>query len=151
MMSKISTLYDAFRTRLSVVLPTHKELVNVQTIEDNDELFLSKGQNFHLDVGQNTNRILSCKLSVARQAVVTITRAVRGHERDIEERVTTTKDILEDQFLVIQDFEKDPTIGSEVSKILYLNDGGMQEVFTGAGHYLMIRTTFELEYIEDLS
>ena len=83
--------------------------------------------------------------------MITLTRAVRGTDRDISARLTTEKALLEDHLTLIKDFEKDPTLDTSSAKVNYLSDNGINEVFTGAGHFLMIQLTYAIEYFEDLS
>lgn len=150
-MSKISTIIDNFRTRMATILPDHKELRHVRAIEENDELFMAKGQAVAYGFGSNTNRNLSCRLSKVINVVATVTRAVRGHDRDVETRIEAEKDLLEDQLLIIKDIEKDASLDSITARIAYVSDNGIEEIFVGKGHYLMIQSNFELEYFEELT
>ena len=149
-MSKISTILDNLRTRVSTVLPTHKQLPFNREIEENDTLFLSKGYAIAVGPGSNTNRNLSCRLSIARTAIITVTRAHFGVDRDITVRNTLEKDLLEDQFLIIDDLEKDPSLESVVAQIKYESDNGIEEVFVDTGHFLKIETVYSFEYLETL-
>jgi hypothetical protein len=150
-MSKISTIADNIRTRVTTILPTHKILPNNRIIEENDTLYLSKGQAVSLGPGLNTNRLTGCKLSIQRTATVTITRAHFGVDRDTAVRNTLEKDLLEDQFLIIQDLEKDPDLDGTTARMVFLADNGIEEIFVEQGHFLMIQTTFEFEYLENLT
>ena len=150
-MSKISLIYDAMRTSLTTLLPTHNELVNARQIEQNDTLFLIKGQAVLLADGFNTNRILTCKLSVQRNAIVTISRQVFGTDRDISKKIATEKSLLEDHYIILKEFEKNVTLSSNVSKISYVSDSGIQEIYTDSLLFLMLQTTFSFEYLEDLT
>jgi len=150
-MSDISTIIDNMRTRVAAVFPTHKKLPNNRQIEENDTLFLSKGYAVAIGPGANTRRLLSCKLSVNRAAIITITRAHFGVDRDTVVRDTLEKNLLEDQFLLIKDLEKDPSLDGFVAKINYSTDNGIEEVFVEQGHFLMIQTVYEFEYFENLS
>ncbi len=150
-MSKISTIVDNIRTRVGTVLSDHKQLFNNRIIEENDTLFLSKGYAVGLGPGTNSNRLLSCKLSVLRTATITITRAHFGVDMDVDVRNTLEKDLLEDQYLIINDLEKDPDLESVVASIKYQSDNGIEEVFTAQGHFLMVQSIYEFEYFEDLT
>ena len=150
-MSKITTIIDNIRTRVATILPTHKELPNNRTIGENDTLFLSKGRAVSIGPGANTNRLVGCKLSIQRIVTVTITRAHFGVDRDTTVRNNLEKNLLEDQFLIIQDLEKDPDVDGVTARMVYSSDNGIEEVFGEQGHFLMIQTIFDFEYLEDLT
>ena len=150
-MSKITTISDNIRLRVATILSDHKKLPNNRLIEENDNLFLSKGYAISLGAGNNTNRLMACKLSIQRSAIITITRAHFGVDRDTTVRDTLEKNLLEDQFLIIKDLEKDPDLDGDTARFVYLGDNGIEEVFVEQGHFLMVQSTFDFEYLEDLS
>lgn len=150
-MSKITTIIDNIRTRVGTVLTDHKKLCNNRNIDDNDILFLSKGYAVAVGPGNNSNRLLSCNLSIQRTAIVTITRAHFGVDLDTTVRDSLEKSLLEDQFLLIKDLEKDPDLEGILARISYGGDNGIEEVFVDEGHFLMVQTNFDFEYLESLS
>ena len=150
-MSNISTIYDAIRTTMATLLPTHKELVNARQIEANDLLFMVKGQCVLIADAFNTNRILSCKLSVSRNVIVTITRQVFGTDRDITKKVETEKALLEDHFILLNEFEKNVTLNGVTAKITYVSDTGIEEIYTESLLFLMMQINFNFEYFETLT
>lgn len=150
-MSNISTAIDAIRTRVSTLLSGHKKLSNNRVIEENAALYLDRGYAVAIGPGVNTNRLVGCKMSLNRSVIVTVTRAHFGVDLDTAVRDTLEKTLLEDQFLIIKDLEKDPTVSEAVAKINYTNDNGIEEVFIEEGHFLMIQTIFDFEYFEDLT
>jgi len=150
-MSRISDIYDALRARLVAIYPSHRELARPSNIQLNDLLTMSKGQGLRILEGNNTNRLIGCKLSIRRSCEVTVTRQIFARELDIAARVQTEKDLFEDQFLLIKDFEKDATLSTVTAKIAYLADNGVEEIFIDQTEYIMTKTIFEFEYLEDLN
>jgi hypothetical protein len=150
-MSKISTIMDNFRARMAAVLADHKELSYPRSLFNNNELFLTKGQGCYLGPGINTQRNLSCRLSKQINMTVVITRANRGHDRDIETRILAEKNLLEDQLLIIKDIEKDSSLDSVAARVVYQSDNGIDEVFVNEKDFLFIQTNFLIEYFEDLT
>ena len=149
-MSKISTIIDTFRTRLSTVLPDHKELPYNRQIEMNSNLYLDKGYAFSTSTKSHTNRSLSCRISQNMTAIITVTRLVFAHDRDIEKRVLVEKTLYEDQFLLINDLQKDADLSSSASNVSYVSDNGIEDVFSNETHFLMIQSTFDFEYFDNL-
>lgn len=149
-MSKISQIHDAIYARVISLLPNHKELTNPRFMEQNDALYLRKGFAINITSGENTNRDFACSLSYRRTLLLTNTLQVFGTDRDTTLRKTTEKNLLEDQFLLIKDIEKDPTLNQVTNQINFLSDNGIQEVFFEQGSFLMIQSQINFEYFEDL-
>lgn len=151
-MSKVSDSYDAFKARVSAVLPSHFVLPNPYAPEQNSENALRVGQGVKFMGGLNSNRSLSCQLSIRRQIEVVITRKYYGSELMTANKTTVEKALLEDQYLVINEVEKDPTnaLSSVVVQARFESDSGIEFVFNDDKPFLMIRTIFALEYIENL-
>lgn len=150
-MSSISTIYDTLRVRMATIFPDHKELPYNQTINLNDGLFLTQGWAVYFADAINTNRLLSCQLSLSRNVNITLSRKVFGLDRDVTTRVTVEKNLLEDHLILIKDIEKDPDLNGAAAKILYISDLGIQTLFSEQMHYLYIQTIFSIEYFENLN
>jgi hypothetical protein len=151
-MSKASDAYDAVKARVAAVLPNHFVLPNPYAPEQNSENALRVGQGVKFLGGSNSNRSLSCQLSISRQVEVVITRKYYGSEMMTANKSTVEKSLLEDQYLVIKEVEKDPTVAltSVVVQTRFESDSGIEFVFNDDKPFLMIRTLFALEYIENL-
>lgn len=149
-MSQISTIFDAINTFIGANFSGHKIYVNPYDLTLNDEFILNKGIGFYLAGATNTNRQISCYHSVSRELVFNISRVNRGTERDRTIRQTVEKELLEDHFTLIKEFEKDPTIQSLCSNTLWTSDGGIEFVYGDRISYLKIETRFNIEYLEQL-
>lgn len=149
-MSKITSIFDAMVTRVSGVLTDHARLTDPYNIEQNTDLTLEKAFGVAVLDGVNTERNLSCQLSVQRTVQVSIARRYSAHELDIISKDDTVKALLEDHFLVVDAFEEEPTLGSLVAKGAYSSDSGI--IFIRDNEpFLAIQTNFLMEYFEDLT
>lgn len=149
-MSQISTIFDSVNTFIGTHFATHKIYVNPYDLALNDEFILNKGIGFYIGPGSNSNRQISCYASVSRELIFNLSRVNRGTERDRTIRQTVEKELLEDHFTLIKEFEKDPTIQSLCSNTLWTSDGGIEFVYGDRISYLKIETRFNIEYLEQL-
>jgi hypothetical protein len=150
-MSKISTAFDDFKNKIIALLASHVQLTNPYAVEENTEGALNQGFGVIFGAGENTRRLVGCKMSVARNFNLVLTRKFYAQELNISGKETTAKDLFEDQKTVILEIEKNPTIGSTaIAKIDYVNDNGIEFVFTEKDNYLKLETTFRVEYFETL-
>jgi len=150
-MSVISTVYDTVDTHLGTLFSgTHKKFYDPRELGVNDTYALGRGYGFYLGPGNNTNRNISCKLSVQRELVVSLSIINRGTAKDISIRQTAEKQLLEDHFTLIKSFEQDPTLEDLLAKLIYSGDNGIENVFTDRNNYLVIESSFDIEYFENL-
>lgn len=152
-MSKATDSYEALKDRIETVLPTHNRLIQPYKPEENPEDRIKKGYGIQIGPGENTNRNISCKISIKRDMIVVLTRKWFAKELDRDAKEVTEKALLEDQFLVIADFEADPTLGASgtVVNSAYVSDSGVDFIFTNKDNFIKLETTFSLEYLEDLN
>ena len=151
-MSAISTIYDSIVSLLGTTYSTgYFKLKNPYEVEENDNKSLNKGYGFRINTGDNSNRQLSCHLSMRRDVTFINTIVNRGTERDDTIRETAEKTLLEDQYKLIEALENDPTINDLCAKMVYVSDNGIEQIYGENNNYLMIETTYEIEYIENLS
>ena len=149
-MSQISSIYDAMHSRIVGVLTDHKRLPNPYKPIENTQLFLKKGYGVAILEGNNDNNQLSSQLGITRDFRVVITRKMYALENQGTDKATTEKNLLEDQFLVIKDFEKNTTLNSTASMTEYVSDSGIQTVSQDKDNYLSIETVFRVQYFENL-
>jgi hypothetical protein len=152
-MSKISTIVDNIGTELATLLgATHKEIVDPILIEANDTLYLRRGYGYVMGPGANSNRQVGCQLSVERDVIITNTIAIHATKSDITAYRTAWKTLLEDQLLIIDLMEKNPTINSVTAKMAFVSDNGIEPIFNDKREaFLMIQSIFSFEYFEDLT
>jgi hypothetical protein len=152
-MSKISTIVDNIGTELATLLgATHKEIVDPILIEANDTLYLRRGYGYVMGAGENSDRQLGCQLSVERDVIITNTIAIHATKSDITAYRAAWKTLLEDQLLIIDLMEKNPTINSVTAKMAFISDNGIEPIFNDKREaFLMIQSIFSFEYFEDLT
>lgn len=150
-MSKISTIYDAMVTRLAITFPNHFRLPVVYAIEANPEPMISLGYAIRIGSASNLNRHVGCQMDIERLMVVSITREFKALELDIGPKATVEKLLLEDQYSLILDFEKNFALNDpSVSACQFVGDNGIEIVFTERNRFLKIESTFRIRYFEDL-
>lgn len=152
-MSKIVDSIDALKARIAAVLPNHKELTNPYETDENPETILKQGFGVRIREGVNSNRSGSCILSVQRTIEIVLTRKYYAYELNRTAKENTEKALLEDQFLVLQDIEGEPTIGNSnaVTQFGYTGDSGIEFVFSDEKPFYQLVSQFRLEYLEDLN
>lgn len=149
-MSKISGIYDAFQARIAVILPAHARLSNPYDIVENPESYLKKGVGLALGPARKAGKLFAgCKQMLYRDFVVSITREVIAREIDGARKAETEKQILEDLYLLIQDFEKTPSV-NELGTAQYESDTGIVTVIKDGDALMLVSATFSVLYVETL-
>jgi hypothetical protein len=151
MSTNITTAYNAMITRLAAVLTSHKRLTNPYNLSDNTHQFLTIGYGLAIGPAENTRRILGCLITQRRELQVVITRKYFATQFDVSGKSTTEKQILEDLFLVVKDFEKSTNLNDTNLTTQYVSDSGIEFVDGDGGPFLAIRATFSLDYQEDIT
>ena len=152
MSSKISTIYDAMVTRLGTIFPNHFRLPSVQYAELNPESFLVQGWCFRIGSGENAKRELSCQMAIDRTIYVTLTREFKALELDPAPKAAVEKTLLEDQYTLINDFEKTFTLNDpSVAACEFVSDNGIEIVFyKEKDRFIKIESSFRIRYFESL-
>lgn len=156
-MSNITTAFDAIKSKMQTLYPTasgYSQLTNPYNIQDNPTLALMKGWGVALNSGTNSQRELSCRLSIQRTITVMFTRLSQGNELLTANKETNTKALFEDQFTLIKELEKETSLNNNVSGItrfVYQSDEGIGFVETDTESIFTLATTFLLEYFENLN
>lgn len=157
-MSQFSSAYDALMSLVQTTLPNHKELINPYTPEINDELTYDAAWGLAIAEAQNTNRVVGCEMSIERSVMVTVSRKIMAgtlnrNAETIAARRTTEKNLFEDLELVIEAFEKSPTVNNSnpIVKTVYEGDSGLEFVRTERHDLIMVRAVFKMEYFKALT
>lgn len=150
-MSAVSTMFDNLKTRVVAVLGAEfADLPDAYDIEENPALLLKKGFAIGFGPGLNTKRTQSRLMSISRQMVITVTRALDATELDSSGKQATAKQLLEDLKLVMADLETNQTLNNGLTIAGFENDGGIESVKAEGENFLMIQGTFSVEYFENL-
>lgn len=150
-MSKVSTVYDAMITRITALLPNHARLGNPYAPASNASLFLKQGYGVKIGPARDTNRIISNQKIIAREYTVVVTRKFLALENAPETKATTEKQLLEDAYLLVKDFETNTTINETAVMTSYTSDGGIEFIDKEKDHFLIVETVFTVEYLENLT
>jgi len=152
-MSKISTIYDGIVTRLDTLFPDHRRISNPYFPDENSTPALRKGYGLQIGSISNPQEVLSCQLSIDRDMIITLSREFRAREFQLTKKEDTFKDLLEDQFLILKDFEGDPTLGLSgvLTNILFVSGSSIERVFDDKDNFVKLDTTFSIKYFEDLT
>jgi len=149
-MTAVSDLYDGMITILAAnfAAPTYKKLVNPYDIELNDALALARGYGFFM--GPKSSRADKLGRHEGFEAQIEVVQTIinRGTERDTAIRETAEKNLLEDQYTLIDYLRLNTAPIAKVWDISYVSDLGFEPVFTDKQNYVMIRTTLRAIFSE---
>lgn len=152
-MSVISAAYNAIVSEIQTLLPSHLRLSNPNVVEKNPEPQLKLGWGIRLAGATNAQLELGCSASFERDIIIIITRKFYANELNTVGKADVEKLILEDQFLLLKEFEKEPQVNATTGVInfVFVSDNGIEFVFTGeSGNFLKIESTYKLRYIETI-
>lgn len=147
-MSKISDAHTALVGLMGTLFPLHNRLSNAYKIEENNDLFLRKGWAIGIFSGNNTERKVGCKFSINRIISITFTRKYEALENDPSGKSDYELELMEDQYLLVNELEQNPTLDNTVPIIKYIDDSGIQYIRTETDRYLMLQMTVSIEYLE---
>lgn len=152
-MSTPTDAFDALVARIVAVYPDHVRLPDGEQIEENTEQQLKKGVGMWPEAAENSERMVSCQGSLRRDYKVTLTRVVRANEFNLTPKEDAMKTLLEDQFKIIKDIEKDPHLADSgnIAQARFLSDGGVVRVFDDKDTFWKIETVVSVEYFYDLT
>lgn len=151
-MSGVSTVFDAFVSKINSVLSNHVRLHNPYLVEDNPELKLKLGFGVRLGAGTNGEKFSPLDaLGFRRTVVVVLTRKVAALENDAATKATGEKLLTEDAMTLIKAVHADSTLNGSVKRTVYASDSGVGFIFGEDGNYLFTEVSFATEYFEDLT
>jgi len=152
-MSKLTDSIQGVQAALATLFPSpHSEITNSLRPEQSTENTLKQGFGLRIGRGENSERFASCKRSEFRTLVVINTRQAFAKEFDIELKQATERLLLNDQDLVKARFESDPTVifGGTTANVKWVDDGGIDQVFSDKENFIKIETVLQIEVFENL-
>ena len=155
-MSNISTLYDGLISRLEAIYPSHVRLSNPYAVEDNDDQDLLLGFGVQVIDAIDSKRNLSCKMSMAQNFIVVLTRVADHLENDRPSWADEEKELLEDRFLFINDTHDNTDMGivgdAGLLQYTFISSPGIDFVFgvDEATNFMKMELLVLVEYNEDL-
>lgn len=149
-MSIISTAYDALVTRIGTVLSSHIRIADTLFLEKNPELALNQGWGIIGRGHENTNRDISCKISLAQTFSILVTRKLFVNDFDVGSKATVEKNLFEDRDAIIADIEADPTLATSVIA-RYVSTTEPTSIFADQDNFRFIDVSIVVEYFRDLN
>lgn len=150
MSTKITDVYDQIASVISTALSAYTRLPNPYILDENSELFMSKGFAVGVGPGQNTERHVGCFTSIRRSFQFALMNKVVTTETNLTSLAAQEKALMEDQFLVIKALEKDPNLNASASSCKYASDSGIEFIEGERGKYFLVTTELTVEYFEQL-
>jgi hypothetical protein len=150
-MTKITNIREELESIIAASIAGYKQIPNPYEIEKTSNVILKKGFAIAFGPGTNTERLLSCQLSIDREMAIVLTRQVSSTEHDTNRRESIEKDILEDQFLIIRAIERDPSLNNKAARARYVGDNGLEFLSLENSRYFVLQSNFAFEYFEDLT
>ena len=150
-MSAISNVYSTMLTRIAaaISLASQDRIPNPYRLELNGGPYLARGFAVLIGPAVNTNRVIGSKVSIQRQMDVVLTRQFFALASDPAAKSETELALLEDQILIIKDFESDSTLDGTVAKTSYAGDSGIQSILGDDEQFISVTTSFQIEYFEN--
>ncbi len=150
-MSNISTIHDNIVSKISTNLSTYSQLPNPYVIEDNNNLYLKKGFGVAVGPGGRTDRLVGCQTSYERFFNVILINQVTTTEHNTTSRETLVKNLLEDHYTLLKQFDIDASLSGVSSDGVVFTDGGVELVLIDGVQHYMIEIELRVEYFEDLT
>ena len=148
-MTQVSNIYDAYVSMIASQLPTYKRITNPYEPTQNAGLLLQKGYGIGIGPAENTERIITCKVSIVRTFEILLINQINTTENNISAKATIEKTIMEDLFKLIKQVDKDPSLQQTSIKSSYVSDNGLEYLEAEKAKFYLVRATFDSEYLED--
>lgn len=149
-MSKVANIYDDILARLAAKLPSHSKLTHAYALPECISPHLALGYGVKIGPVENTRRLVNCRVSIRRQFNVVITRRFRQTDIDADAKTSVEKELFEDQLLVLLELERNPTLNGDSANVTFTSDGGIEFVNTRDEEFMVLDTTYAVEYFEDI-
>jgi hypothetical protein len=153
-MSGITTVYNALVTRIETVLDVsnndYYRISNPYVVEDNPETKLRKGYGVALLAAENAN-LEFCKLTQIRTFEIVLTRLYTGYDDNAVDRATVELEILEDEFLLLNNLEQDASLNNQTIAASYVSDSGIEFVAGETGRFFSLRIQLSVRYSDNFT
>lgn len=150
-MSKISTIHDNLLALISTNLGSeYKKLPNPYIIDDNNELYLTKGYGLAIGPGARTDRLVSCRQSWQRDFTLYLTQQITTTDHNTDDRETIIKAMLEDHFTLFDALESDSTLSGSAIRAQMESDSGITILDLESARYLLLEIDVIAEYLENV-
>lgn len=147
----ITTIYEGYRTEIAAVLTSHVEIVNPYVPDAGPDFDFRLGFGVGVGPARDPQNTASCRYRIQREFVVTLTRRLYLTNKEINDRITVEKNLLEDLNLVIARISASSVLNSAngIELTQYSGDSGIEFLRFGRTDLLMIQANFETTYVEE--
>lgn len=150
-MSKISEIYVALESAIESIIPDYKKIPNPYDASGTANVILRQGYGISAGPALNTERLLGCEMSIARDFGVVLTKQIAKTDHDADGRTSQEKALFEDQYSLIKYIEKNPSLSGTAAKIGFVGDNGIEILDLESGRYFVLASQFNVEYFENLT
>jgi hypothetical protein len=150
-MRNVLAAYYNLINKIEATLTSYTRIPNPYETSENPSLFLRKGYGLGFSNGENTNRQICDKFSVRRSFTLVLINQVFSTEMNSSGRASFERSLMEDHYAIINAIEKDVNLGGKVSQVSYQNDSGIDYVENDTEKFILISSTFDIEYLETIT
>lgn len=147
-MSEISTLYDAWISKIETSLSSYTRIPDPYDPEANSTLLLTKGYGLGMGPATNVERFAAPKMSIRREFFVVLTNRITATESDSSGRGSLEKSLMEDHYTLVKAIEGEPTLNGAAQVSRYVSDGGIEFLSGQRAKHFLLEIVFESEYFE---
>lgn len=153
MSTKITTVYDAFRSTLATLFPNKKDIPNPYSIEDNDQHVIADAY------GLKVSNIVTADIDILKESTVSyvftvvLARELVRVDSDTDILPTQTKALLEDEVIIRKDFlnADQLNVATSVARIDYVTASGVQFFKKGNKHnFISLEIDFNVDIFETI-
>lgn len=146
----IADVYQRLIDLIGETFTDKSQLTNPYVLDDNEDIFLKSGYGVAILPTSNLNRATSCLYSIGRDVEITFTKQIFGTNRDISERQTVEKGLMQDQLDLIKAIDSDGQLNDLLANSAFLGDNGIEFIFNDRNNFVALTCNFTLEYHEQL-
>lgn len=150
-MSDISDIIDAVSAHVEAQVVGITKIPNPYEPTKNPDMFLKNGYGLGVGPATNTNRKLSCQVSIQREIVIMLLREVAMVDTRADDIENQLKTLLEDELLIIKAIENDQDLGGVSYQARYSDSDSVDYLEEDSSKYFKLVTAFQVEYAEPIT
>ncbi len=149
-MTKITDIYDELHTIVGTILTDYTELPNPYIPDDNPDIYMKKGYGITMGAASNSNRVVSKKVSILRDFDFVFVRQINSTETNTGLIKSNAKAVMEDSFKVLEEIEKNTSLGQLCVKAEFVSDSGLDFIEADTQRFFILTMVVSVEYFETL-
>ena len=151
MTTAISSTHDALITLIETALPLYTRLPEFFGVEENNELYLTKGYALAYGAGSNSERLISRQASWVQEYGIFLINQIMTTDHDVTGRANAAKAIAEDAHSLFIALEENPTLSSTGVRTVALSTGGVELLEGDREKYALVELSVEVEFLQNLN